>query len=449
MAAVYKAKKAKLFLKAALICCIILAGAFFAGCSQEEFKPEKPNVPPKVDLSSKITLDEITQETSAVLETTWTPYTIDEIIAYFSGKRPKEVKQTEVKGGPVRVDIIYPPAGSLIDRPTDFRVLVYSESAKVDRVDFYLDGEKVQSSSSAPYVFSFNPDAYGKSEHTLKVVAVSGDFTGRDSIKFYNVVKGSAVIYPWKTSGGNIPYSYINNFYPPDLEKREVAMFTAYTTSNFYLDFKRSLNTNLAVLAASVKLNGYVVADQNPDVLFMKFYDYAFKRFNDSYLYQMALNQSPQQGTSKDYERFTFVPYEQTGQYEGAGTEGNIIPFYGINPVSKEIWLRINGQGPTKFYLEPIVIEYYAIEDSKNPVVKLRRTFVSGSEVKTEFYVSEPSFVTITAYDSSGAIRSYTEPKFEGWNEIAIDDKNTVKVRIKAVDCAGNTTFSDYQRVSR
>jgi hypothetical protein len=420
----------------------------FGGCAQEEVTTEKPKVPEKVDLASKLSLNEIVNETTAVIETTWTPYSIDEILSFVSGKRPKVVKREEVRGGPVNVDIVFPSNGSLIDRQIEFRAFAYSESGTVDRVDFYLDGVKVNSLTSPPYTFSFNPDAYGKSEHTLKVVAISGDFSDTDSIKFYNVVKRSLVIYPWVTSGGNIPYSHIKNLYLPDLEKKEVAMFTAYTSSDFYVDFKTKLASGYAVMAAKITAQGMVVADSNPNVFWMRFYDYAQKRFNDNYLYQMELKSSFAPGPEKPYEMFSFVPRAE-GEYSGAGQEGNIIPFYGINPFTHEIWLRIHGQGPTKFYLEPIVVEYYAVEDNIPPKIRYRRCYIRDGSVIAEFYVSEPSFVTITAYDSNGGKRSYTAAKPEGWNEISINDSNTLKISLKAVDCAGHTVTTSLKKVSR
>lgn len=425
-----------------------LISSTMSGCAQEEVMTEKPKVPEKVDLASKISLDDIINETTAVIETTWTPYSIDEILSFVSGKRPKIVKKEEVRGGPVDVEIVYPSNGSLIDRQIEFRAFAYSKAGGVDRVDFYLDGVKVNSVTSPPYTFSFNPEAYGKSEHTLKVVAVSGDFKDSDSIKFYNVVKGSMVIYPWEPSNGNIPYSYIKDFYLPDLERKELAMFTAYNPNDFYLDFKSKLGSGYAVLAARVNAQGMIVADSNPEVLYMRFYDYAQKRFNNDYLYQIEINSSFVQGPEKQYEIFSFYPKAE-GEYRGVGQEGNIIPFYGVNPFTHEIWLRIHGKGPTKFYLEPIIVEYYAIEDKVPPKIKSRRCYVRDGSVIAEFYVSEPSFVTIIAYDANGQKRSYTAAKPEGWNEIGIRDSNTTKISLRAVDCAGHTVTTSLKKVSR
>lgn len=394
-----------------------------------------------------MSLKEISEESKLALNTTWTPYTVDEFLSYISTKKKKpEVKKEE--GGPVTVSLVYPSRYSLIDRSVNFVAHAHSSSGKVDRVEFYLDGVKVAELTSPPYVFNFNPESYPKSEHTIKVVARSGRYSDSDSLKFYNVIKGSIVIYPWKTSGGNIPYSYLNNYYMPDGTVLEAALFTAYYNSNFHVDYVRRLTPGLNYLLGRVNLNGIIVADKNPEKLYVRFFNYSLKDFDPSYLYEWESMQSPSEGPDKPGEAFTFSPYDDTVEYVGNLT-GSVLPFYAFNPFTKEIRLRIEGKGPAKFYVTPITIEYYAIEDRKAPTLRYRSVYLSGTNVKCEFYVSEPVFATVYAYDADGKVRSFSEPKLEGWVEIEIPNRNTAFVSLKAVDGAGNTSSLPKAKVKR
>lgn len=430
-----------------ILLCLIAFSFINFSCAAKEAEQPKTYIPSqKIDVK-EMSLEEISEESKLALSTTWTPYTVDEFLSYLSTKKKKpEVKKEE--GGPVTVTLVYPSRYSLIDRSVDFVAHAFSSSGKVDKVEFYIDGLRVAELSSPPYVFNFNPEAYSKSEHTIKVVARSGRYSDSDSIKFYNVIKGSIVIYPWKTNGGNIPYSYLNNYYMPDGTVIEAALFTAYYNSYFYVDYIRKLPPGFNYLLGSVNFNGVIVADRNPEKLYVRFFNYALKGFDPSYLYDWESMQTPAQGPDKPGEAFTFSPYDKTVEYVGKLT-GSILPFYAFNPYTKEIRLRIEGSGPAKFYVTPIEVEYYAIEDREAPKLRYRTVYATGTSVKCEFYVSEPVFATIYAYDRDGSVRSFSEPKLEGWVEIEIADRNTAFVSIKAVDGAGNTSRLPKAKVQR
>lgn len=434
----------------------LILAAFISGCSSQPAEDSgKVNLTPNVKLASDVSLDEIQSETSQALSTTFTPYTLDDVLYYLSSKKPKQVEEQQVSGGPVSVRFVYPKPGSLIDKEIEFVIDAKSEDSEIDSVDIYLDGEKVTTLKTPPYTFSFNPEAYSKSRHTIKAVAYSGDFRGSSTMSFYNVVRGSVVVYPWKPAGGNLPYSYIKNYYLPDDTVMEVAMFTAYQSSNFYLDYTKQLPKGLAYYFVRVKLGGMVVADQNPLTLFTYFYNYTLKDYDRSQgLYELVLGSDPQAlSLPKGYERYTFNPSETsvTGQYDSNLLSEPIIPFYGVDPYSKTIRLRITGPGPTKFYLRPIVLEYCGVEDTVKPTLKVSKVQLVSSDriVNARFYVSEPVFATIYAYDSSGQVRSKTEPKPEGWVEFDIPDSDTRYVSIKITDCAGLSVTSKKIPVKR
>lgn len=418
-----------------LLIYILLLTLAFSGCASKETEQPKTTIPTLKTEVKEVDLQQIIEETSVALSTTWTPYTIDEFLSFLDQKKARPVV-VEDTGAPVSVRLVYPSRFSLIDRPVKFIASAVSENGKIDQVVFYLDGEKVAELKNPPYSFDFNPEAYAKSEHTLKVVAKSGKYSDQDTIKFYNVIKGSIVIYPWKPSAGNIPYSYVNNYYQPDGSSIEAAMFTAYYNSNFFLDFKRRLKPGYSYLLGKVYLDGIIVADQQSETLFARFFNYATKKFDGSHLYEWELGQQPSEGPEKVGEAYSYNPVGNTGQYAGS-LMGSMIPFYGFNPLSKEFCIRIEGKGPTKFFVKPIVVEYYAVEDKKPPTIRYRTAYLSGTTVTCEFYVSEPVIATIYAYDGDGKVRSLTEPKMEGWVEIEIADSNTRFVSIKVMDGAG------------
>lgn len=431
-----------------LVLIFCLSVILFSGCAQKEVEQPGIKIPVKKAETKDVSLNEILQETSITLNTTWTPYTLDDFLVYLGAKKRKPVEDETEKGGPVSVRLVYPSRLSIIDRPISFIATANSEKGNVDRVEFYLDGEKVAELSSPPYSFEFNPENYAKSEHQIKVVAYSGNYKDEDEIKFYNVIKGSMVIYPWKVNGGNIPYGYVNNFYQPDGSSIEVAMFTAYQPSYFYVDFKRYLKPGYNYLMATVNLDGVIVADQNPELLYVRFYNYGEKKYDRSYLYEWEAAQHPSEGPEKTGESYSLEPEKDTVQYYGK-LIGRVFPFYGFDPFTKEFRLRIEGTGPTKFYVKPIVLEYYAVMDKKAPTVKYRRVYSNDSTVTCEFYVSEPVLATLYAYDASGAVRSVSEPKFEGWVEIEIPDRNTSSVSLKVVDGAGYVKSLPKVRVKR
>ncbi|MCX7831294.1 MAG: Ig-like domain-containing protein [Actinobacteria bacterium] len=427
---------------------LIVIFSFLVGCTRKEVEQPKTFVPTKKVEVKKVSLDEIIQETSITLNTTWTPFTLDDFLSYLDAKKPPVIESKEDEGSPVSVRLIYPSRNSIIDRNISFIASASSDNGNIDSVTFYLDGEKVAELKTPPYRFDFNPDTYAKSEHILKVVAKSGKYKDSDSIKFYNVIKGSFVIYPWKVSSGNIPYNYVNNFYQPDGAAMEAAMFTAYNSNYFYVDYVRRLPSGLNYLMGRVSLDGIIVADQQEETLYARFYNYAINRFDPSYLYEWTLANAPSEGPEKRGESYTFDPLENTGQYAGK-LIGSTFPFYGFNPRNKEFRLRIEGKGPTKFFVKPIVVEYYAIKDTKKPTVKYGKVFSTGTTVTCEFYVSEPVITTIYAYDSDGMVRSLSEPKFEGWNEIEISDRSTKNISIKVIDGAGYIRTLPKKYVSR
>lgn len=406
------------------------------GCAKKEVEQPRTFVPANEGQIKKVSLDEIIQETSITLNTTWTPFTLDDFLSYIDAKKPPLIKPKEEEGSPVSVRLIYPLRNSIIDRNVSFIAAASSGDGKIDNVTFYLDGEKIAELKEPPYKFDFNPEAYTKSEHTLRVVAKRGKYKDSDSIKFYNVIKGSIVIYPWKVSGGNIPYNYVNNYYQPDGAAIEVAMFTAYSRNHFYVDYVRRLPPGLNYLMGKVLLDGIIVSDQQEETLYARFYNYALNKFDPSYLYEWTLANQPSEGPEKRGESYTFNPVEKTGQYPGK-LVGSTFPFYGFNPITKEFRLRIEGKGPTKFFVKPIVVEYYAIKDTKKPIVKYGEVFSNGNTVICHFYVSEPVIATVYAYDSDGRVRSRSEPKFEGWNEIEISDRSTTNISIRVIDGAG------------
>jgi|GEM_PF-4294144 len=434
-----------------LIAVLLLMALMFSGCAGREIEEPGVKVPVKKAEVKELSLNEVLQETSTVLTTTWTPYSLDDVLAFLSAKKPKAIEDEKKEtGGPVSVKIIYPERYSLIDREINFVASAFSESGKIDSVTFYLDGVEVAKLSSPPYAFSFNPEAHSKSEHNLKVVAKSGNYKDQDSIKFYNVVKGSFVIYPWRPTSGNIPYSYVNSYYPPENASVEVAMFSSYTSSTtFYVDFKRKIDTDLNILLARVDFKAVDAAYQNQDPVELRFYNYGLKNFDRNPLYILPVGQEPQTFPEKDYERYSFDPYKITGEWVNDKVSNEFIPFYGINPFTKEIWLRILGKGPRKFYVKPIVVEFYGIKDNTPPRPKYRSVFSNGQKVVCEFYASEPLFATIYAYDASGQVRSYSEPKPEGWVEIEIADNNTSFVSLKVTDGAGHTVTLPKKRVRR
>lgn len=434
----------------ALIAGLLSVAVIFSGCAGKEVEEPRIQIPVKKTEIRELSLEEIIQETSAVLTTTWTPYSLDDVLAYLYANKPRAAVEEKEEGGPVSVRVIYPERYSLIDREINFIATAYSESGKIDSVTFYLDGEEAAKLTSPPYTFTFNPEAYAKSEHTFKVVAKSGSYKDEDSIKFYNVVKGSFVIYPWRPSNGNIPYSYVNKYYPPENSSVEVAMFTSYTSGTpFFVDFKRRIDSDLNILLAKVDFNAAVAAFQSEEPIMLNFYNYGLKSFDRNPVFMLPPGEEASPFQEKDYERYSFDPYIITGESSNDKVANEFVPFYGINPFTKEIWLRITGIGPSKFYVRPIVVEYYGIKDSTPPRSKYRNVVSNGQTVVCEFYVSEPVFATIYAYDAGGQVRSYSEPKPEGWVEIEITDNNTSYVSLKVIDGAGHTITLPKKKVRR
>jgi hypothetical protein len=434
----------------ALIGVALLLLLLFAGCVSREIQEPRFNIPTKKVETKDLSLNDVLLETSSVLTTSWKPYSLDDVLVYLNTKRPTLEPEEEEKTGPVKVRIIYPVRYSIIDRQVNFVASVYTETGKVDSVTFYLDGEEVVKLSAPPYQFTFNPETYSKSEHTIKVVAINGPYKDEDSLKFYNVVKGSIVIYPWRPSGGNIPYSYVNNYYIPEVGSVEVAMFTSYTSeTTFFADFKRRINTDLNILLAKVNLEAVNVAYQGGSPILFQFYNYGLKKFDRNPIYIIGPGDESEPFEEKEYEAYSFYPYINTKEWDNEEFKSELIPFYSVNPFTKELWLRFTGTGPTKFFVRPITVEFYGIEDKTPPRPKYRNVFVERNAVTCEFYASEPVFATIYAYDADGKVRNYTEPKPEGWVEIKIADRNTIYVSLKVTDGAGHTVSLPKKRVRR
>lgn len=437
-------------MKQKAVTAIIIAAVVLivSGCSQPE-QEELTTFPVnnQTELASKVSLSELTSETASALSSTQTLNVLDEFLEEIMGRRPV-IKKEEKPGGPISVQVVYPKSSSLIGEPTVFRALAYSDSGVVDRVEFYLDGEKVHESSQEPYEWVFDPSTTTKSKHTLKVVARSGDYTDSDEINFYNVVQGSIVIYPWSPTAGNIPYARVKRYFSPEMADLDVAMFTKYEPGTFYLEFSRMLPPGYAYLIGELYVAGNVETASGEDTtLQASFYNYALKMYDDRTPYEIDLSGASTVDQTR-YRSFAYSDPDNFTEPDAPGIQPGKLPFYAFDPISKQVKIRIEGNGPAKFILYPIVLKYYAYYDDSAPVVKFRNIRKEAGEVKVEVYVNEPAFVTVYAYDDANNVLNYkTEPKPEGWDEISVQTATATKVRVKVVDTGGHTTWSEYKSI--
>jgi hypothetical protein len=433
-----------------VVACIAVALMVFGtllvgGCAaQEEVKrPEAPATQPK--LSSDIPLAQVLEETTAVLaSTTVTSSTFDPFLVSLENLRPKPPATPEKAGGPVTATILYPPNLSLVDKAVPVRVGVQARDT-VDKVDFYFDGKLVASVTQAPYEWTFDPATANKSRHTVKAVAVSGDYRDSDSITFYSVVKGSVLVLPWRPQGGNLPYQYYRNYYTPDQETVEAALFTCYGPS-YYIDYRFKLPAGLSYLAGALNVEGKSLAwglsgattvttgtISEPPIDFY-FWDWSVNGFPAQNFF--SLN-----GANFDnpYEIYTFENVAQV-----AGIEQPGIPFYGFNPDTKEVRLRIKGSGPVKFFLKPMELTYYAYYDYDVPRIRIRQARHSTGYSFVQFWVSEPVFYTVSAYDAAKklvAVKRGAKP--EGWVDVRVERSDVRYFKIVVKDGAGHTNATE------
>lgn len=434
-------KQKKKFLVIAITALLLVF--LFVGCNKSKTNDYSiPNIEENENISSDLTFEAVSSEASQVISGDLILDKKDPFLLTLSEYQP-ELEESEEEGGPVDVNIVYPPNSALLSESKPVRAYVESDG-EIESVTFYLDGKEVSKLTEAPYEWVFNPENTTKAKHTVKVVAKSGDYTGEDSLVIYNVVTGKVVILPWEPAGGNIPYSHIRTFYPPEQEMIDAAAFTKYTDGTYYVDFEKTLPAGYAYLAGEFKIDGLGIVVKYIDdqtTIPVKFYDYSKKKYSSEPLSAISL-ENIGGGKENYYEEYTFKDYKKT---EGINYEPDIIPFYGFDPFTKKVRIRITGSLPAKFMLFPMEIKYYAVRDESNPVVNYRKVRKEGSDTVIEAYFSEPVFVTLYAYSSSGKlIATKSEQKPEGWDEISTNVSGVSKLKLKVTDCGGHTIWTKY-----
>lgn len=427
----------------AVVTVIILSGCTAANQEESVTIPASN----QTELASNVSLSEVASETVETLSSTKTITVLDDFLEEIIGRRPV-VEEEKETGGPVHVQVVYPKGSSLVGEATVFRAVAYSDSGIVDKVEFYLDGEKVYETDEEPYEWVFDPLTTTRSKHTVRVVARSGDYTDSDEISFYNVVQGSIVIYPWKATAGNVPYARVKRYFSPEMADIDVAMFTKYEPGSFYVEYSRMLPPGYAYLLGELYIAGNIetVSSENTTIQ-VSFYNFALKDFDERVPYQIDLSGISTVEQAR-YRSFAYSDPDSFTEPDAPGIQPGMLPFYAFDPISKKVKIRIEGNGPAKFALYPIVLKYYAYYDDAAPVVKIRNLRKEVGEVKVEVYVNEPAFVTVYAYNSSNNVLSYkTEPKPEGWDEISVQTATATRIRVKAVDPGGHTTWYDYEEI--
>lgn len=431
-----------------------------SGCSQQELTRKETRFIPKSKSGEKLNLQEVLSETSLTLNSSLRVSSEDPFLITLSGLRPKKTIIKEE--GPVTVSIVYPPTMSLIDRTIKITAIAESKY-KINKVEFFVDGERVKTLTSPPYEIEFNPETQAKSKHTVKVVARSGKYTDSDQITIFNVIKGSLVIYPWEPVGGNIPYSYVNSYFAPDGKVIKEAFFMSYDKSSFYIDFKTNLPGGLGYLFAVLNINPRFLASEITSAEgtstmgsgYLKgfFYDWSRYRFYEKPFFTASHSADGQQTQVVTHEsQLDMMPdyevYEFGNPKKFKGLQVPGFPYYAFNPFTKEFRIRIYGIGPVKFSLQPMVLTYYAIYDYDKPIIKIRDTKIRDRSPRVDFYVSEPVFLQVYCYNAvKRQIASFRLAKPEGWNEVLVYPSGTAYVKLKATDIAGHSTTTGFIRL--